>query len=207
MNPIGDLLNFFAKRAAQRLETEQIAQRWRDGFDAFQKGKDFYFERRGKDFNHKRRMQEALDCFDEAIDCGYVDDADVYSMRGGCLQSLNFDLDAIGDFDRAIALEPENSVTFFQRSLSKGSTRDFCGRVSDLQEAIRLAGIDNAYTRSLDAHARETGYKNSADYYEMQMESAKLDLEWLDDPNSSLQGYYKKTANMRRRTNVRRTRE
>jgi tetratricopeptide (TPR) repeat protein len=193
MNPIGGLLKFFGKRAAQRLETEKIAQRWRDGFDAFQKGKDFYFE---------RRMQEALDCFDEAIDCGYVDDADVYAMRGGCLQSLNFDLDAIDDFDRAIALEPENSVTFFQRSLSKGSTRDFRGRVSDLQEAIRLAGVDNAYTRSLDVHARETGYKNAADYYEMQMESAKLDLEWLDDPNSSLQGYYKKTANMLRRTNV-----
>ena len=196
MIPVGGLLKFFRKRAIKRLETEQIAQRWRDGFDAFQKGKDFYFERRGKDFNHKRRMQEALDCFDKAIDCGYVDDADVYAMRGGCLQSLNFDLDAIDDFGRAIALEPEDSNTFFQRSLSKGATRDFHGCVSDLQEAIRLAGVDNKYTRSHDSQAREWCYRNSAHFYEMKMESAKLDLDAFDDPASSLQGYYKRTANM-----------
>ena len=201
MNPIGGLLKFFRKRAAQRLETEQINQRWLDGFDAFQKGRDLYF---------KRRIQEALDCFDEAIDCGYVEDADVYAMRGGCLQSLNFHLDAIDDFDRSIALESENSLTFFDRSLSKGATRDFRGQVSDLQEAIRLAGIDNEYTRSHDAHARETGYKNSAHYYEMEMVRAKLDLDHHDrfeNRYSSMQGYYKKTGNMQRRQNVRRTGE
>ncbi|MFH1769230.1 MAG: tetratricopeptide repeat protein [Parcubacteria group bacterium] len=150
-------------------------------------------------------MQEALDCFDKAIDCGYVDDADVYAMRGGCLQSLNFDLDAIDDFDKAIALEPEDSNTFFQRSLSKCSTRDSHGCVSDLQEAIRLASVDNKYTRSHDSQSREWGYRNSAEFYEMEMESAKLDLDAFDDPHSSLQGYYNKTANMRRRPNVRRT--
>jgi tetratricopeptide (TPR) repeat protein len=201
MNPIGGLLKFFRKRAAQRLETEQINQRWLDGFDAFQKGRDLYF---------KRRIQEALDCFDEAIDCGYVEDADVYAMRGGCLQSLNFHQDAIDDFDRSIALESENSLTFFDRSLSKGATRDFRGQVSDLQEAIRLAGIDNADTRNLDAHAREKGYKNLAHYYESKMLMAKLDLDRhdrLENRYSSMQGYYKKTENMQRRQNVRRTGE
>jgi hypothetical protein len=106
MNPIEYLLRFFKKRATQRLETKRTAQRWREACDAFQKGKDFYF---------KKRMQEALGCFDEAIDCGYVDDADVYAMRGGCLQSLDFDLDAIDDFDGVIALKPEDCVTLFQR--------------------------------------------------------------------------------------------
>jgi tetratricopeptide (TPR) repeat protein len=88
------------------------------GFEAFQKGEDSLF---------KRRMQEALECFDEATECGYVDNADVYIGRGTCLQSLGYDLDAIDDFDKAISLQPENSLTFYQRSLSKPAAGDFRG--------------------------------------------------------------------------------
>ena len=73
MNPVAVLLKFFRKKTSQPSKTEQIAQRLREGFDAFQKGKAFYF---------KKRMQEPLDCFDEAIDCGHVDDEDEYAMRG-----------------------------------------------------------------------------------------------------------------------------
>ncbi len=202
MNTFGGPLKSFRKRAAQRLENEQIAQRWRDGFNAFQKGKDFYF---------KKRIPEALDCFDEAIDCGYVDDADVYGMRGGCLQTLKFDLDAIDDFDKAIALEPANCVTYFQRSLSEGATGDQHGRVSDLQEAIRRARVDNAYTRSDDAYVRELGFGSCAEYYEMQLGLAKLDLKFLEEnsnlavsSNSYYQEYFKEKANMRRRPNIKR---
>lgn len=158
------------------------------GFEAFQKGEDFLF---------KKRMQEALECFDEAINCGYVDNADVYIGRGICLQSLDYDLDAIDDFDRAIALQPENSLTFYQRSLSKTATGDLRGCVSDLQEAIRLADVDNKYTRGLDAHARETGYKDSAHYYRTAMDFAKCRLD--DVECGSMREYYERRANMRRR--------
>jgi tetratricopeptide (TPR) repeat protein len=141
------------------------------GVEAFKKGEDFL---------SKKRMQEALECFDEAIDCGYVDNADVYAMRGSCLQSLDYDLDAIDDFDRAIVLQPENSLTFYQRSLSKTAAGDLRGCVSDLQAAIRLADVDNKYTRGLDVHARETGYKDSAHYYRLQMDSAKIRLDGFE---------------------------
>lgn len=199
MNPIGNLLKLFKKRTTQQSENDK---RCLEGFNAFQKANDFFL---------KKRVQETLDCCDKAIDCGYVDDAEVYSMRGWCLQSLNYDLDAIEDFDRAIALQPEDSDFFFQRSISKGSTGDQHGRVSDLREAIRLAGIDNACTRSHDALAKEWGYENSAHFYEMQMVMAKDDLVFLEensDPASSSYTYYqeffKKKANMRRRPKVQR---
>ena len=152
--------------------------------------------RKGEDFLSKKRMQEALECFDEAIDCGYVDNADVYAMRGSCLQSLGYDLDAIDDFDRAIVLQPENSLTFYQRSLSKTAAGDLRGCVSDLQAAIRLADVDNKYTRGLDVHARETGYKDSAHYYRLQMDSAKIRLDGFE---GSMREYYEKRANRRRR--------
>ncbi len=163
------------------------------GFEAYHKGEDFL---------SKKQMQEALECFDEAINSGYVDNADVYSGRGLCLQSLNYDLDAIDDFDRAIALQPENSLTFYLRSLSKSSTSDLRGCVSDLEEAIRLAGVDNEYTRNVDAHARETGYKDAAYYYRKQMDfyKVRLDSEANRRAFSGRMGeYYEKRANKRRR--------
>jgi tetratricopeptide (TPR) repeat protein len=157
------------------------------GVEAFNKGEDFL---------SKKRMQEALECFDEAIDCGYIGNTDVYAMRGSCLQSLGYDLDAIDDFDRAIVLKPENSLTFYQRSLSKTAAGDLRGCVSDLQEAIRLADVDNRYTRGLDVHARETEYKDSAHYYLLQMDSAKIRLDEFEGP---MREYYEKRANRRRR--------
>jgi tetratricopeptide (TPR) repeat protein len=157
------------------------------GVEAFKKGEDFL---------SKKQMQEALECFDEAIDCGYVDNADVYAVRGSCLQSLDYDLDAIDDFDRAIVLQPENSLTFYMRSISKTATGDIRGCVSDLQEAIRLADVDNIHTRGLDVHARETGYKDSVHYYRLQMDSAKIRL---DEFESYKREYYEKRANRRRR--------
>jgi tetratricopeptide (TPR) repeat protein len=157
------------------------------GVEAFKKGKDFLSQ---------KQMQEALECFDEAIDCGYVDNADVYFNRGSCFQSLDYDLDAIDDFDRAIILQPENSLTFYMRSLSKTATSDLRGCISDLQEAIRLADVDNKYTRDIDVHARETGYKDSAHYYRLQMDSAKIRL---DEFEGSMREYYEKRANRRRR--------
>jgi tetratricopeptide (TPR) repeat protein len=179
---------------------------WRpDGFDAFQKGKDFLY----KDKNWHARRQEALECFDEAIECGYVDNADVYIGRGTCLQLLDYDLDAIDDFDRAIALQPEDSSTFYQRSISKSSTGDFRGCISDLQEAFRLLGVDNKYTRNVEAHARETGYKDAAHFYRLQMDFAKTSLDGFEDSvaRSGWTGlhareYYEKRANKRRRGSV-----
>lgn len=200
MNPIKGLLKFFKMRATQRQEEEQIGNRWLEGHEAFRKGVDFYA---------KERVEEALDCFDEAINCGYVDDTKVYEWRGLCLQSLRFDLDAIDDFDRAIALNPVDCVTFYSRANSKHTAGDLHGSISDYQEAIRLASIDNEYTRSYDAWARGLGYRNCAHHYEMWMEIAKNDLlfrEKNSDPAASSYAYFKelfeKKANKRRRPNV-----
>ena len=99
-------------------------------------------------------------------------------MRGGCLQSLKFDLDAIDDFTKAIELDPEDSNYYFMRSISKGAVGDLHGRVDDLKEAIRLAGIDSASTRSHNAYAREKGYTDGvAGMYRMEMLYANLDIE------------------------------
>lgn len=165
MNPITAILNLFKKRNDGPTETNQ---RRLDGYNALQKGGVFY---------GKGQLREALDCFDAAIDNGF-EDGGIYRSRGLCLQSLNFDLDAIDDFDKAIASEPQDSNLYYMRSISKGATGDLHGRVSDLQEAVRLASVENAANRSYNAFAKEKGYKNGViGIYEADLLLANLDLE------------------------------
>ena len=142
-------------------------QAWRDGYEAFKEGSRLYLE---------RNLQEALVQFDRAIQFGFVD-ADVYAERGSCLQLLNFDLEAIEDFDAAIDFEPTDSNLYFMRATSKGSIGDLHGCESDLQEAIRVAGIDNATNRSHNNHAQKQGYEDISSYYRMRLLGAEMDLE------------------------------
>lgn len=164
--------------------TTEDTKLWQMGYEALERGRELYF---------KNEVQQAMRYFDIAIDSGF-EGADVYCMRGGCLQSLKFDLDAIDDFTKAIEFDPEDSNYYFMRSISKGAVGDPQGRIDDLNEAIRLAGIDSASTRSHNANAREMGYTDGvAGMYRMQMMFANLDLERqafderrLQDPAASL---------------------
>ena len=159
------IANFFKKPATEPTENDHLL---RERYKSFERGQDLYFQ---------NDVQQALRCFDTAIDSGF-EDADAYGMRGECLQSLKFHLDAIDDFTKAIELDPEDSNTYFQRSISKGAVGDLHGCVDDLNEAIRLAGIDSASTRSHNALARENGSKEGVVVmYRTRMLRANLDLE------------------------------
>jgi len=168
--------NSFKKPATEPTESDRL---WCEGYKALERGKDLYF---------KKEDQQALRYLDIAIDSGF-EGVDVYGMRGGCLQSLRFDLDAIDDFTKAIQFDPEDSNNYFMRSTSKGAVGDLHGHVNDLNEAIRLAGIDSASTRSHNAHAREIGYKDGViGMYRMQIMHANLDLEQQASDERRLQG-------------------
>lgn len=171
MNPITYVLKSFRDRAAERFEAEQANRRWNGAFDSFLKGKELYLE---------KRFEDALGHFDDAIKAGCVY-AEVYALRGGCLQALSFDLEAIDDFGSAIALEPEDCNLFFQRSFSKESIGDLQGKAADLEKAINLAEIDNRHTRIYDEYAREKGWRNCAHLYRQQMIRAKLYLQEQED--------------------------
>ena len=164
------------KRATGATESDQL---WREGHKALERAKHLYFQ---------NKVQQALHYLDTAIDSGF-EGADVYGMRGGCLQSLHFDLDAIDDFTKAIEFDPEDSNNYFMRSISRGAVGDLQGRIDDLNEAIRLAGIDSSSTRSHNSHARENGYKDGiAAMYQMEKMHANLDLQQQAFDERRLQG-------------------
>jgi tetratricopeptide (TPR) repeat protein len=114
-----------------------------------------------------RRDQEAVDCFDKALECG-IEDAELFGLRGSCLQSLEWHLDAIDDFTRAISLEPDDCNLYFQRAMSKTATGDQLGFQADIQQAIRLSKMDNALNRNYNQGAKEMGWPTAAAMYEGQ---------------------------------------
>ena len=87
-------------------------------------------------------------------------------MRAMSLQALNFDLDAIDDFDRAILLAPGEANLYHMRSFSREAAGDHEGCVSDLQEAIRLSKIVNRHNDYWNGYAKETGWPSATAKYE-----------------------------------------
>ena len=86
MNPLSSLLNLFRKKPSASTEANE---RWLQGYHAFEAGKKHFAE---------RRDQEALDCFDTAVECGFEDET-LFSSRGSCLKALEWHLDAIDGGD------------------------------------------------------------------------------------------------------------
>jgi hypothetical protein len=157
MNPLNSLVNLFRKTPSVSTEANE---RWLRGYHAFEAGKKHFAA---------RRDQEAVDCFDTAEECGseecdFVDEP-LFSLRGSCLQSLEWHLDAIDDFTKAISFAPQDCNLYFQRAVSKEATGDQQGHLADIQDAIRLAEADNALNRIYNLGVKDKGWRSAAAMY------------------------------------------
>ena len=185
MNILTAVTNLFKKPA-----NRQAAQRWREGFDAFQEGKNLY--------HTENQPQQALRYFDIAVALG-IEDGTLYASRGSCLQVLDFHLDAINDFSKAIEFEQGDSNYYYMRSNSRQAIGDCHGSAADLNEAIRVAGIDNAANRSHDAWAKGRGHAGGiAELYRMDLLRVNLDLALEADTYARLTERRRQAGSQRR---------
>jgi tetratricopeptide (TPR) repeat protein len=160
MNWIRAIIERIQATCSAKRAREAEAEKWRAGYHAYEMAEVHFRE---------DRLEQALDCLDKAIVCGY-EEADVFSMRGSCLQSLGYDLDAIDDFDKAIMLGDTDCNTYYMRAHSKRyGPRDLDGCIRDLQEAIRLSQLPTELNREHDEFARSNGWGSNADYYIQQL--------------------------------------
>src|SRR5262249_20484989 len=125
-NSMKGLFNLFKRKPKESAEANR---KLLEGGLVFEHGKSHYLA---------HRDQEAVNCFDKAIECG-LEDAELFETRGSCLQSLEWHLDAIDDFTRAISLEPDDCNLYFQRAISKTASGDQLGFEADIQQAICLS--------------------------------------------------------------------
>jgi tetratricopeptide (TPR) repeat protein len=116
----------------------------------------------------KTQKEEALMLFDKAIEKGYHV-AEVFSLRGSCLNDLGFYFDAIEDYNKAIEKNPTRGIAsnYHMRSLIKDTIFDYEGSISDIEEAIRLSKVDNDDNEFWNDYAKKTlGYNTATEYYE-----------------------------------------
>jgi len=145
---------------------------WADGYKAFETAKGFYQE---------QHDQDAVIWFDKAIERGF-ENAEVFGLRGTCLQALDFNLDALEDFNRAISLDPADCNLYYLRSLSRGCTGDTDGALSDLREAIHLSKADTELNRTYSVAAKQTGFRRGhTAMYEMKMIDEELNKEMPEE--------------------------
>ncbi len=148
-------------------DKEELNSKWLIGYNAFKKGKQCYLN---------NKIIEALHYFDLAIDNRFLID-DIYSLRGGCLQLLNYHYDAIDDFDNAITLYLRDCNIYFMRSVSKGYILDYEGQIADLEKAIKLSMEDNELNKIYHELAKENGYKDMTRKMQIDLEIAQINFE------------------------------
>ncbi len=150
-----------------------------EGLESYKIGRKLFNESVLESLGKERREQKtisALEFFDKAIELGY-DEVEVFSFRGLCLRDLNYDFDALIDFDTAIQKEPERASLYYDRAITKQYIYDFEGSLIDFEKAIRLSKVDNSDTRYWNQYAQETGYESCTQKYEMDLQMLLYDKE------------------------------
>jgi tetratricopeptide (TPR) repeat protein len=123
---------------------------------------------RGIKLFENRQYKEALSRFDLAIESGLYNEA--YLDRGICLQRLDFHLDAIDDFTKAIEMFPLDANNYFLRSLSEKAIGEFDSAIADNKKAIELSKIDSVENLERDEKSKKLDYDSSTIFYKVQLE-------------------------------------
>ena len=136
----------------------------------------------------ENQKKEALKLFDKAIEKGY-NNAEVFTLRGSCLNDLGYYFEAINDYDKAIERSPKQGIAsnYHMRSLIKDTVLDFQGSLTDIEKAIQLSKLDNDDNEFWNNHAKRTlGFDTATGFYELQRDTIiqKLELEIGRKPDS-----------------------
>lgn len=134
------------------------------------------FHKMGLDYFTRQEHEKALQYFDKAIEAGYQS-AEIYELRGRCLDEFEFYYDAISDYNKSVSLDPGKANVFYMRSSAKVFIEDFKGALEDIEEAIRKSKVDNENNRYWNSFARETGFDSATQKYEIDLERSKERLE------------------------------
>lgn len=121
--------------------------------------------KKGLDFDKSNEREIALEYYDYAIEKNITDER-AFSLRGFCLQSLGFILDAIDDFTKAIALAPDDCNLYFGRGNSYFSIKDYTSAVENGKLAVYYAKINERFFEGYTAQAKAMGFQSAQSLYE-----------------------------------------
>jgi tetratricopeptide (TPR) repeat protein len=167
--------NIFRNKSRKPSQKNTYTNKYNKGKRSFEIGKKLFSHATMDSENSQEKgkviINEALSFFDKSISYGYNED-DVYFYRGMCLRDLDFEFDAIEDFNICISKNPDCANYYYVRAMSKQHSYDYIGSISDFQEAISLSKLNNEETKYWNDYAKRTGFNSATQKYE-------IDLKWL----------------------------
>jgi tetratricopeptide (TPR) repeat protein len=122
-----------------QLEIEKT-QREIDSYDNYTKGINF---------ESQEKYEEAIECFNRAIELDFFNDDFIYACRGRCYQLLNKNELAIEDFNKAISLNPNILYNiYYFRAQSNNKLSRFYDSAADLKNVISI--LEQKHERTKD---------------------------------------------------------
>lgn len=128
-----------------------------EGLEAMDEGNACFL---AKDFN------AALAHYDKAIE-EHIQDG--YNQRAICLQALNRHLEALNDFDRAIAASPQDCNIYFTRAVSRIKVCDNAGAICDMRIAVELSQVKSELNNIYNEARIKSGEFPLHDFYTIQL--------------------------------------
>ncbi len=111
----------------------------------------------GLEAQKNEAYDEAVALFTKALETS--ENPNIYNDRGVCLFHLNRKEEALVDFNKAVALEPDYSYRYASRAFIKDSLGDTEGAVEDYRKAVKLDPKDAVAYNNLGMLEEKLGYK------------------------------------------------
>ena len=132
---------------------------------------------KGFELVDKGAYKECIEHTSRALEI-FKNDPDLLGLRGEANFKLEKHLEALGDLDKAAALEPENPFRYSSRAFLKDAMGDTKGAVEDYQMAYSLDPDDATILNNLGVLEEKLGYKEAAKRkFDLADELYKLDQE------------------------------
>jgi len=135
----------------------------------------YEFLAKGVECRFEEKYRDALKYLDKAFELGLKNEVTLFTIRGTCLEALDWKLDAIDNFSKAIELDPSDCHAWFQRAGIKSACGDKDGALTDCKEAIRLSRNEKNRL-AYDDNAKSMGYQSIAGLYEATEKSMDFSL-------------------------------
>ena len=178
---------FKSNKPEKSIAPNKSTKEYFEGYDTFKVGqqltKDAVLD---KSLSAERRRQKtiaALEFLDQAIQKGY-DEAEAFALRVSVLRDLDYDIDALNDYNICIDKNPNKASYYYARALTKQFIYDYSGSLADFKEAIRLSKLDNDDTRYWNDYALQTGFNSATEKYKMDMQFL---LQAMDRPKGIIE--------------------
>jgi tetratricopeptide (TPR) repeat protein len=130
--------------------------------------------KKGLEYDKERNFEIALEYYDFAVERA-TSDVRAYASRAFCFQSMDYHLDAIDDFQKALLLTADDPNLCFGMGASLSALKRHDEAVMYGDRAIHFASKKKPMYEAYELGAVDRGYKDAVNFYTMMTSAWRFD--------------------------------